>query len=124
MPTARYQQQEEADMVYSHLITIIALCILHPASAVADIFSDNGLDPVLSDEFNQDGTDILNTGSSSGWSLLHPERMTQVDSNLSLVNQLYYIPVADNQYAWFQDQYGSLLYKNCLLYTSPSPRDV
>ena len=99
-------------MVYSHLITIIALCILHPASAVADIFSDNGLDPVLSDEFNQDGTDILNTGSSSGWSLLHPERMTQVDSNLSLVNQLYYIPVADNQYAWFQDQYGSLLYKN------------
>ena len=72
---------------------------------------ENNLDPNLSDEFDTISEDLLAT-QNSGWQLLHADRITSVDIQQTLLENLVVVPDPTFSEAWFQDIYGPLVYKN------------
>ncbi len=71
----------------------------------------NQFDPVLSDEFNNNTIDLLNNNTSS-WQVLHADRTQSADIGITAVGKLVVLADPSFNQAWFENQYGPLIYKN------------
>lgn len=75
-----------------------------------DSSTDGNTDSPLNDEF--DGSVDLLANNTTDWAILHPERAASIDIGQTIPERLTIVSENGPNYAWFEDHYGPLVYRD------------